>query len=84
MKTLVWFFMIFSVSNPHMKIGDPLILHVDMPAAQCEQAVLDNPSYRGPIGSLPGYSQVFETWCEDQWPETMDAEFRGRERVSGK
>lgn len=81
MKTLVLFFLVFSTSDPHMVNNEPLIMHFDMPAVQCEQAVLDSPhrSYHGPVGNLPGYSMVSYVWCEDQWPETMDAEIKARE-----
>lgn len=81
MKTLVWFYMIFSVTDPHATVagGEPLIMHFDMPAAECEQAARDNPSYHGPVGNLPGYSQIFMTWCEDPWPMSMDEEVAARQ-----
>ncbi len=78
MKTLVWFYLVFAITDPHMRIDEPLIMHFDMTAAECEQALIDKPSSRGPVGNLPGYSHVFLTWCEDQWPVSMDDEVRAR------
>ena len=81
MKTLVLFFMVFSHSYPHEGAYEqPLIMHFDMPAAECEQAVLDSPhrDYHGPV-DIPGYSVISKVWCEDKWPATMDAEVKARE-----
>lgn len=80
MKTLVILYFAFSHSVPHQLV-EPLIMHFDMPAAECEQAILDSPhrSYHGPVINLPGYSVISKMWCEDLWPETMDAEVKARE-----